>query len=392
MSCVVIIYLDMINHEPSTIQFIKLLEDDKLKKLVIEAIELSYNQNSNPNNNPVKNLDDLYDFLDWSVKCMPWNVLPRNKMPTLYLDITQSINFFWFLFGQELDELKDFDYYLPTLEYHEPIASWIRDYSNAWGDFLNTEESWNDDYYRMQFEDEAFGMTKGWYGNSNIWKTYNEFFSRHLIDPSIRPIGDAELVSPADSAPAGYWPIDENGFVLDDVRIKTHKVYEISNILGEDTKYKNAFNGGTLTHTFLNVHDYHRYHFPIDGKIVEMKKIKGVNAVGGHTTYNPETKLYTLDCNDTSWQIIETRDSIILDTEFGLVAILPIGMSQICSCNFEGNLKVGDIVHKGDPLGYFLFGGSDIVMLFQKNVEFIPLFENNKHMLMGENYANLKKR
>ena len=382
----------MNKHEPSTLQFIELLKDPELKSLVEETIELSAKQNPDKATNPAQSLEELYDFLDWSVKCMPWNALNDGDYDSLYLDINQSINYFWFLFGQKLDRLKDKGYYLPTLEYHEPIASWIRDYSNAWGDFLSTEESWNDEYYKLQFRDKIFGMDTGWYGNKNIWKTYNDFFSRHLIDPSVRPIGDAELVSPADSSPAGYWKIDENGYVQDEVRIKTHKVYEVGNILGQDSKYKDTFNGGTLTHTFLDVYDYHRYHFPIDGKIVEMKKIKGVNAVGGHTTYNPETKLYALNCHDTSWQIIETRDSIVLDTKFGKVAVLPIGMSQICSCNFEENLKVGDVVHKGDPLGYFLFGGSDIVMLFEKDVEFTSLFVNDKHILMGENYARLNKK
>lgn len=382
----------MNKHEPSTLQFIELLKDPELKSLVEETIELSAKQNPDKATNPAQSLEELYDFLDWSVKCMPWNALNDGDYDSLYLDINQSINYFWFLFGQKLDRLKDKGYYLPTLEYHEPIASWIRDYSNAWGDFLSTEESWNDEYYKLQFRDKIFGMDTGWYGNKNIWRTYNDFFSRHLIDPSVRPIGDAELVSPADSSPAGYWKIDENGYVQDEVRIKTHKVYEVGNILGQDSKYKDTFNGGTLTHTFLDVYDYHRYHFPIDGKIVEMKKIKGVNAVGGHTTYNPETKLYALNCHDTSWQIIETRDSIVLDTKFGKVAVLPIGMSQICSCNFEENLKVGDEVHKGDPLGYFLFGGSDIVMLFEKDVEFTPLFVNDKHILMGENYARLNKK
>ena len=381
----------MNKHETSTLQFIELLKDPELKSLVEETIELSAKQNPDKATNPAQSLEELYDFLDWSVKCMPWNALNDGDYDSLYLDINQSINYFWFLFGQKLDRLKDKGYYLPTLEYHEPIASWIRDYSNAWGNFLSTPDSWNDEYYKIQFRDKIFGMDTGWYGDKNIWKTYNDFFSRHLISPSVRPIGDAELVSPADSTPAGYWKIDENGYVQDEVRIKTHKVYEVGNILGQDSKYKDTFNGGTLTHTFLDVYDYHRYHFPIDGKIVEMKKIKGVNAVGGHTTYNPETKLYTLNCHDTSWQIIETRDSIVLDTKYGKVAILPIGMSQICSCNFEEYLKVGDEVHKGDPLGYFLFGGSDIVLLFEKDVEFTPLFESNKHMLMGENYARLKK-
>lgn len=381
-----------IKHERTTEQFIKFMDDPELRSLMEEAINISFVQNPDPITNPVHNLEDLYNYLDWSVKCLPWDVLKNDVFSSLYLDINQSINFFWFLFGQKLKRLEDKGYYLPTLEYHEPIASWIRDYSNAWGDFLSTEESWNEEYYKLQFKDDIFGMRTGWYGDKNIWKTYNEFFSRHLIDPSVRPLGEAELISPADSAPDGYWKINDDGYVVDDVRIKTHKVYKVDNILGDNSKYKGAFNGGTLTHTFLNVFDYHRYHFPIDGKIVEMKKIKGVNAVGGHTTFDKGTKLYVLDCSDTSWQIIETRDSIILDTEYGLVAVLPIGMSQICSCNFEPNLKVGDTVKKGDPLGYFLFGGSDIVMLFQKDVEFTPLFEPKKHILMGENYARLKKK
>ena len=382
----------MKNRELTTLEFKMFMDDDELRELMLTAIQQARSQNPDRETNPVYDLESLYDFLDWSVKCMPWNVLKKHEFSNLYLNINQSINYFWFLFGQKLDALKDKDYYLPTLEYHEPIASWIRDYANAWGAFLETKESWNEEYYQLQFKDDIFGMKTGWYGNKNIWSTYNEFFSRHLIDPSVRPIGEAELVSPADSQPDGYWKIDEFGYVKDDVRIKTHKVYEIDNILGEDSKYKRRFNGGTLTHTFLNVFDYHRYHFPIDGTIVEMKKIKGVNAVGGYTSYDPNLKLYVLDCDDTSWQIIETRDSVILDTEYGLVAILPIGMSQICSCNFEPNLKVGDKVHKGDPLGYFLFGGSDIVMLFEKGIEFTPLFTPKKHLLMGENYANLKRK
>ena len=97
------------------------------------------------------------------------------------------------------------------------------------------------------------------------------------------------------------------------------------------------------------------------------------------------------------WQMIETRDLVVIDTkEFGYVAILPIGMSQICSCNWEKNLKVGDTVKKGDPMGYFLFGGSDICMVFQKEADFdfIPKADKDgkyPHLLMGEAYANVKK-
>ena len=124
--------------------------------------------------------------------------------------------------------------------------------------------------------------------------------------------------------------------------------------------------------------------------IIEINKIDAFNAVGGRTYYDSNKKCYICDSSDTSWQARETRDCIILETLFGKVAVLPVGMSQICSCNFEENLKVGDEVKKGDPLGYFLFGGSDIVVIFEKNVELKLIGKINEHILMGENYAELK--
>ena len=377
--------------EKITQQFISLMEDKELRSLMEEALRKAHEINPNKITNPASNLEEFYDFIDWACKCMPWNVLKdADYGDNLYLSIDQSLNYFWFVFGQELDDLKDKGYYFPCLEYHEPIASWIKDFSKDWGHFLSTEESWNDDYYQKQFEGGHFGMDKGWYGDKNIWKTYNDFFSRKLIDPSVRPIGNAPLTSPADCRIEGVWKIKDDGFIDDGVIIKSHKFYTVDDLLGEESKYHGTFNGGTLTHAFLNVNDYHRYHFPIDGKILEMTKIDAYNAAGGFATYDKDSGHYLFNCSDTSWQAKETRDCIILDTEYGIVAVLPVGMSQVCSCNFEENLKVGDYVKKGDPLGYFLFGGSDIVILLEKKVEFTLLKETGKHIYMGEDYAYLK--
>ena len=100
-----------------------------------------------------------------------------------------------------------------------------------------------------------------------------------------------------------------------------------------------------------------------------MRKIKGTNGAEGITVWDPENKKYVLEDSIPGWQMIETRDCVIVDTgDFGLAAILLIGMSQICSCNWEESVKVGARVEKGDPMGYYLFGGSDIVMVFQSGV------------------------
>ena len=373
--------------------------DPELKALMEKSIARAAEVNPDPETNPVRSLDDLYDFLDWATLCMPWNVLTGVSYPTLYQSIDQSIDYIWFLLDQPLEELEGKGYYYPVLEYHEPIATWLRDYSVQWGAFLSTEESWNDIYYQRVKKDPSMNMQHGWYADTNVWHTFNEWFSRHLVDPSVRPIADSTVVSPADAKPQGIWDIDENGDLIHhkDVVIKSARFTSISQLVGPDSQYADAFNGGTLTHTFLDVNDYHRYHFPVSGTILEINKIPGYNGVGGIVLWDKEKHHYILDCDTPGWQMIETRDCVIIDTEeYGLVAVLPIGMSQICSCNWEEGLKVGQTVKKGDPMGYFLFGGSDIVMVFQSCVDVEFLCEKEEdgyaHILMGEPYANLIRK
>ncbi|MBR4755016.1 MAG: phosphatidylserine decarboxylase [Lachnospiraceae bacterium] len=388
-------------HSQAALALKKLLDDDPaLMSLMEKSIKKAREINSDPDTSPVSNIEDLYSFIDHNVKAMPWNLLTTAKYPTLYNHIDQSIDYIWFLLDQPLEELEGKGYYYPTLQYHEPITSWLRDYSNEWGSFLSTEESWNDEYYERVKNDPSMNMQQGWYGDTNKWKTFNEWFSRHLIDPSLRPIADSDVVAPADSAPQGLWNIDENGDLVqkEGVIIKSADVKSVAQLIGPDSQYTDKFKGGTLTHTFLDVNDYHRYHFPIDGTVKEIRKIPGKNAAGGITVWNPETKRYVLEDAVPGWQMIETRDCIILETrDFGYVAILPIGMSQICSCNWEESIKVGDQVKRGDPMGYFLFGGSDIVMVFQSGVKAQLVCPENetkdgyKHVLMGEAYMKLTK-
>lgn len=377
------------------------LEDDpELMAMMEKSIASAAAANPDPDTNPVRSVEELYDFIDWAVTCMPWNVLTKDPHPAIYDRIDQSVDYIWFLLDQPLAELEGKGYYYPTLQYHEPIATWCKTYSDEWGAFLSTEESWNDIWYQQIRNDPSMNMQYGWYAGTNIWHTFNEWFSRRLIDPSVRSIADSAVIAPADSTPQGIWHVDETGNLVqkEGVAIKSANFTSVAQLLGEGTAYADAFNGGTLTHTFLDVNDYHRYHFPVSGTIVEMRKIPGVNGAGGITEWDPEKNRYILIDAIPGWQMIETRDCMIIDTkEYGLVAVLPIGMSQICSCNWEDGLTVGSEVRKGDPMGYYLFGGSDIVMVFQSCVDVSmlcpedPAGEGYEHRLMGEAYAGLTR-
>ena len=161
--------------------------DPELMALMEKSIAEAAENNPDLNTNPVRSVEELYDFLDWAVTCMPWNVLTDISCPTLYDHIDQSVDYIWYLLDQPLEELEGKGYYYPTLQYHEPIATWCKEYSDEWGMFLSTEESWNDIYYQRVKSDPSMNMQYGWYADTNVWHTFNEWFSRYLVDPSVRP-------------------------------------------------------------------------------------------------------------------------------------------------------------------------------------------------------------
>ena len=384
-----------------TKDFIAIMDSDpELKALMEKSIEKGVAVNPDRKTNPVQSLDEFYDYLDWCAVCMPWEMIDVSETyPSIYDQIDQSLIYFYYYLDQPLKELEDRGYYYPTVQYCPAIVEWCIRYASSWGEYLSTPESWNDDYFNAVVESGDFGFSEGWYGDENRWKTFNEFFARHLISPDVRPIAETELVAPADSKPQGIWKIDEKGDIIqpEGVLIKSRQFNRVSDLLGPDSSYGDAFAGGTLTHTFLDVNDYHRYHFPVSGTVVEMNKIPAMDAAGGITVWDEESGRYVLESQVIGWQAIETRDSIVLDTDYGLVAIIPVGMSQVSSCNFTEGLSVGDKVEKGDELGYFLFGGSDIVMIFQDGVDVnMVVPEDGKggysHVLMGEPYAELTKK
>ena len=274
------------------------------------------------------------------------------------------------------------------------------------GDFLDTEQSWNEKSYQGFYNDPRFGLQEGWYEPASNWKTFNQFFSKYLQSADQRPIASLEdssiVVAPADSVPQGNWAIDQDSKIKveDGLKVKLATYYSVNDLLSDDSKYKDAFAGGVLTHTFLNVNDYHRYHFAVGGTIVEKKDI--VQNLALEVVWSQTQGKY-LPIDSTGWQFSQTRGYAIMDTgKYGLVALIPMGMAHVSSVNFEGNVRPGIGHKKGDMLGNFLFGGSDFVMLFQDKAGFeITATETKKtggedpeddyeHLLMGEEYGIMK--
>ncbi|KAG5525954.1 hypothetical protein RHGRI_032300 [Rhododendron griersonianum] len=186
------------------------------------------------------------------------------------------------------------------------------------------------------------------------FKTFNEFFIREL-KPGARPIAcmerDDVAVCGADSRLMAFQNVE------DSLRfwIKGQK-FSVQGLLGKESSF-NAFTNGSLVIFRLAPQDYHRFHFPVSGTIEKFVDIPGclftVNPIAVNSKY---CNVFTENKRVVS--IISTRD-------FGKVAFVAIGATMVGSITFTK--KKGDYVRKGDEFGYFSFGGSTVICVFEKD-------------------------
>ena len=126
------------------------------------------------------------------------------------------------------------------------------------------------------------------------------------------------------------------------------------------------FAGGVVTHAALRTFDYHRWHAPAAGTVLETRVIQGRAWLDVQVEESPvdggvERRIEAVE--GTGYQFLQTRGLVVLDTGAGLVACLPVGMAQVSSVVITA--EVGAVLRKGEEMGYFQFGRSDFVMVFE---------------------------
>jgi uncharacterized protein YjbJ (UPF0337 family) len=113
--------------------------------------------------------------------------------------------------------------------------------------------------------------------------------------------------------------------------------------------------------------DCHRWHAPVRGKVPEARVLQGqayLDVVVG-TAVVDGREVKALSARDsTGYQFVQKRGLVVLDSPIGLVACPPIGMAWVSSVVLTA--EVGVTLRKGEELGYFQFGGSDFVMVFER--------------------------
>jgi len=186
------------------------------------------------------------------------------------------------------------------------------------------------------------------------FKTFNQFFYRKL-KPSARPIESPEdpyrLVSVADCRLIAFETVSEATRLW----IKGRE-FTVGRLLGDVYKHQaDRYTGGALGIFRLAPQDYHRFHSPVDGVIGSMTYISGE-----YYTVNPQAIRTAIDVYGENVRKIVPIDS----PQFGRVMAVCVGAMMVGS--IETTVKEGQHVRRGQEFGFFAFGGSTIVLLFEK--------------------------
>jgi phosphatidylserine decarboxylase len=390
-------------------------------------------------------LDQFYFFVDaivtWTPALRVWEWKDGiYHERTDYLRITQ----FYYYFNQP--ELQALQSPIDPIEgtVLTRLSLWLREFAVEWGSFLDTPES------AAYLQTYKFGPEYSYQdyagGESGVdYATFNDWFSRTFKDidvqrPVAQPDDDRVITFPAESTFVGQWAISTlvpvgQPMPAPPCIVVKHVRWPIPELLRESA-HAADFEGGVLVHSFLNVYDYHRQHAPASGTILEAKFIPGqvyleveLQKLGKEARLTESGALanaviprrYLNAADATGYQFVQCRGLMVLETRIGKIAILPMGMAQVSSVVFvtpasEGPQKLielapeerkglsydqqverlneklaRELVHKsvkkGDMISTFLFGGSDMVLVFERRSNVTVTAQVGVHYPIRSQYA-----
>lgn len=180
------------------------------------------------------------------------------------------------------------------------------------------------------------------------FQSFNEFFTRRL-DPKARPIcaDDDALVFPADGRHLVFPDVSQ----AKPAYVKSC-AFELERFVGSAELGK-AYRRGSMLISRLCPTDYHRFHFPTGGTASAPSRIDGhlysVSPIGLE-------RVTSTFLDNKRWVTTITSE------QWGVVTFVEVGATAVGSVVHTAGAGP---VEKGDEKGYFLFGGSTVVVLFE---------------------------
>lgn len=180
--------------------------------------------------------------------------------------------------------------------------------------------------------------------------SFNDFFIRKL-KPEARPIVSDSLAvaSPADGKILAYENVSQSDFYIKGTR------FNVESFLNNPELAKKYKDGAMIVFR-LAPPDYHRYHFPVSGETGK----SNIKIEGDYYSVNP---LALRKKAEIFW-LNKREYGVIKSPVFGDVVMAEVGATMVGSMI---QTYTGTTVKKGEEKGYFKFGGSTVVLLFEKD-------------------------
>jgi phosphatidylserine decarboxylase len=185
---------------------------------------------------------------------------------------------------------------------------------------------------------------------ANSFTSFNEFFSRKLKTEA-RPVctENGTLAFPADGRHLGFSNLSHTSSIF----VKGQR-FDLASLF-QSKELAKPYENGSLVISRLCPVDYHRFHFPIHGHASQPKLINGFLYSVNPIALRKKISVF--------WQ--NKRFLCFVDTKSGgRVAQFLVGATCVGSVSFTANLPRA--VGKGEEFGYFSFGGSSVLTLFEE--------------------------
>lgn len=339
-----------------------LTTDKSFKKLARSAFDnIQHLPPNYPHDNPWfnKNFTDMVDFFAEWCTFLP-SVDGSHDTGLKYIE-----QFAWFYY-QNKHGVK--------MVQTSPGKEIFQDFARQRGEFMDSQKStqyiaqWMND---PRVEKEDYNLPDPNKADGGF-KSFNEFFARTLKDqdtsrPQTKPDKDYIISAPTDCVMnAMPMKITDSDTLIP---TKFNQKFNIKDMLG-GSKYAGKFIGGTALSCVLMPNTYHHYHAPVGGTVVEAgiltDSFYGYDDFATWATDHGNVGYY-----GTEFSQFENfqRGYFIVDTgKYGHVALIPVGLNTISSIIFKEkflNVTSPVQVKRGDELGYFLYGGSLFIMVFE---------------------------
>jgi phosphatidylserine decarboxylase len=195
-----------------------------------------------------------------------------------------------------------------------------------------------------------YGLDMGHFARAlDDFASFNDFFHREL-KPGARPIDPdpRSVVFPADGRHLAVPDVSTmSGFFVKGQR------FDLEALVG-DPALAARFAGGALVLSRLCPVDYHRFHFPVGGVPGEPRLLHG--SLSSVSPLALRQRLEYLWENKRAVTRLEAA-------EFGTILLIEIGATNVGS--IVQTFRPGWPVAKGTEKGYFRFGGSSLITLFE---------------------------